>query len=253
MRTRDIRRLPEGDRWKKKMVLDMETSFAEFLDPDLAKPETVVIGGDRLDVGGTPVPDIRQQSRRLRITPEDLRRYGYTAGCPGCIHVQPGAGPPATTTKYAELALTRSGVSQRPAELEKSRRQIDVRPSSHANWRWKMQEFNVIKQQRTPTPRSKEMSPSSSLLSSSCLIPMSLLVRPQPKSSKNTHQRRPKAERRHGQVMRKWGSPSYSWIEIGLRTTFGILWRQGQQLRADIDPMQGLTAPRARSRRIGQI
>ena len=65
MRTRDIRQLPEGERWKKTLVLDMNPSFAEYLDPDLAKPETVVIGGDRLDVGGTPVPDIRQQSRRL--------------------------------------------------------------------------------------------------------------------------------------------------------------------------------------------
>ena len=79
-------------RWKKTFLLDMKTSFAEYLDPDLAKPETVVIGGDGLDVGGTPVPAMRQQSRRLRITPEDLRRYGYTAGFPGCIHVQRGAG-----------------------------------------------------------------------------------------------------------------------------------------------------------------
>ena len=50
----------KGKRRKKKLVLDMKTSFAEYIDLGLVKPEIVVIGGDRLDVGRTPVPDIRE-------------------------------------------------------------------------------------------------------------------------------------------------------------------------------------------------
>ena len=86
--TRDIRRLPEWERWKKKLVLCMKTSFAEHLDPELVKPEIVVIGVERINAGAAPVPDIRQQSRRLRITPGDLRRFGYAADSSGCLHVQ---------------------------------------------------------------------------------------------------------------------------------------------------------------------
>ena len=59
VRARDIRRLLEGEPWTKKLVLNLKTSFAEYFDPELVKPEIVVIGGDRLDVGGAPVPDIR--------------------------------------------------------------------------------------------------------------------------------------------------------------------------------------------------
>ena len=39
-----------GERWNTKLVLDMTTSLAEYLNPEWVKPETVAIGGDRLDV-----------------------------------------------------------------------------------------------------------------------------------------------------------------------------------------------------------
>ena len=49
---RDIRRLPEQDRWDKKMLLECTTSFEEYVDPARDKPEPTVV---RAEVSDEPV------------------------------------------------------------------------------------------------------------------------------------------------------------------------------------------------------
>ena len=64
------------------------------------------------------------------MTPDDLRRFGYTAGCPGCVRVQSGAG---NTRNYNEtcraridekLPETTAGLAR--TELEANRREAEL-------------------------------------------------------------------------------------------------------------------------------
>ena len=126
--------------------------------------------------------------------------------------IKEAQGPLATTTRHAELVSTRSCWSQRPVELGRSWRRIDVTQNSRVSWKWKMQESNVRVQRKTSASqwRARGQSP---ILS----VQMSVSSLAQPRILQ-THHRRPKVERRRDRSMRTWGSPSNSLIEKGLRT-----------------------------------
>ena len=88
-KTQDYRRSPDG-RWNEKLVLEVQTTFEEYIAPT-PSPEIVVIPADipthvDIPVIAEPAP----VARRVRLNPGDFLTHGYSAGCHGCIALQRG-------------------------------------------------------------------------------------------------------------------------------------------------------------------
>ena len=92
VRTRDYRTLPEN-RWNKKLLMDVNTTFEEYIVPNAENPEAVVIVAGPADVNILPpIPVEFPRARRLRLGREDFVEHGFTAGCSGCISIQENRG-----------------------------------------------------------------------------------------------------------------------------------------------------------------
>ena len=79
VRTRDYRMLSEK-RWNKQLVLDMKTTFEEYVVPNAREPEVVVIDAGLAIPMEPPMPAETIRHRRMRLGKEDFQLYGYTAG-----------------------------------------------------------------------------------------------------------------------------------------------------------------------------
>ena len=110
IRTRDYRMAPEG-RFNKKLLLDVCTSFEQYIVPTVVDAEVVVIDG-----AGMPLkplaPAENMRARRLRLSRDDIIAHGYTAGCGGCVALQRNL---STAWNYTEVCRARM-----EAEIEKT-------------------------------------------------------------------------------------------------------------------------------------
>ena len=90
-RTTDYRMAPEG-RWSRQLVLDVATTFEQHIVPT-ANADNVVIDAPVDAPVGAPL-EIAEEipiARRPRMEKADFTRFGYTGGCPGCVHLQAGS------------------------------------------------------------------------------------------------------------------------------------------------------------------
>jgi hypothetical protein len=87
VRTNEFRVSPDG-KWNRELVLSIPTSFQDYIDPENNAPKpSVILPVPTADLGpGVPATEI--QARRMRLVRRDFLKYGYTGGCPGCIHLQ---------------------------------------------------------------------------------------------------------------------------------------------------------------------
>ena len=95
VRARTIRRRPPAERWAGNILDDVQASE---LTPNLLNEGETRIG-IRAPVFQDEVPNVppmpqdpteRPLVRRARLTRDDFARYGLSAGCPGCEHIQSG-------------------------------------------------------------------------------------------------------------------------------------------------------------------
>ena len=76
------------------MFLPVPTYFEEYIVPNSDSYTPFVIYAPVYAVPGAPeVPSTTITARRLRLQKTDFERFGYTAGCSGCVHQQRGLPP----------------------------------------------------------------------------------------------------------------------------------------------------------------
>ena len=104
VKTQDYRRAPEG-RWNKKLVLDMQTTFEEYICPtEHPAPidvHIIVVVAHDIPEAAEPIP----APRRMRLMPRDFAKFGYTAGCPDCVQLQRGGGISRNHSKSCQTCL----------------------------------------------------------------------------------------------------------------------------------------------------
>ena len=86
VRTYNIKRLPEGERWDGDMVQDMKGT-PQKPNPTLAGEEAVIevnFPEAKEDVPGINIQEEEIRPRRTMITDRELAKFGYTTGCQGC-------------------------------------------------------------------------------------------------------------------------------------------------------------------------
>jgi len=90
-RARDVYRRAENERWDR-AVLDQVIGVPWNLEPNKEENEEDGTERPRAIAGERPGPrqgdedGVEVVPRRMKITREDLEKYGYTQGCKGCIH-----------------------------------------------------------------------------------------------------------------------------------------------------------------------
>lgn len=97
VRTRTIRRRPEGERWTAELL---ETDKITVLQPNGPRPEDPRIGirapvweAPRQRSDPEPLPTAQSPApRRTKLQRGDFSEHGLTPGCPGCIVIQHGLG-----------------------------------------------------------------------------------------------------------------------------------------------------------------
>ena len=84
-RARVVRRLEEAARWD---VEFMQKIRGTPWDPSMGEKVDVAIEENPAAPQEIPeVPPVEVQVRRMKVTKEDIRRFGYTPGCPGCTAI----------------------------------------------------------------------------------------------------------------------------------------------------------------------
>ena len=85
-RARNIRRLSDEECWDKELLNEVRGTPWDHTDGQLDEPITA-----DPDIPPIIVPeDDTEQVRRMKLTKQDFRTYGYTPNCPGCRALQLG-------------------------------------------------------------------------------------------------------------------------------------------------------------------
>ena len=94
VRARDVRIISDpAVRWNAGFVLRCTTAFEQYIDPSQQIPDKITTEPSPVVTDGLPeMPEVTAKSRRMRLVPQDFQLYGYTGGCPGCIHLRRGGG-----------------------------------------------------------------------------------------------------------------------------------------------------------------
>ena len=90
VRSRDVRRLADGQQWDKSFIDEHVPTFKEYLQPDDGEREVFDIPVMSVPPEVEPGPTELGPSRRMMLRPADFATHGFTAGCPGCIHQRAG-------------------------------------------------------------------------------------------------------------------------------------------------------------------
>ena len=89
-RSRDIRRVSDGECWKKDAINQCKVSFRECMSPGDGPQTEFEIPVVHRDPAEVPDIDFSSRARRLMLHPRDFEKHGFTAGCPGCIALKAG-------------------------------------------------------------------------------------------------------------------------------------------------------------------
>ena len=99
-------RLDPGSRWRKDVVESMQTLFEDYVAPTTSEPGVIVIDAEVRVPEGAPDPVSEvANTRRMILTPGDFKMHGYSAGGPGCIHLQRNTGTSRNHTEACSLRL----------------------------------------------------------------------------------------------------------------------------------------------------
>ena len=92
VRARDVQIISgPAVRWNAEFILRCTTSFEQYIDPSQQIPDRIVTDPSPVVRDGLPeMPEVTVKSRSIRLMPQDFQLYGYTGGCPGCIHLRRG-------------------------------------------------------------------------------------------------------------------------------------------------------------------
>ena len=75
----------ESEAYRKDCVKDIKADFYEFIRRGATTSRAIAVDGEARVGGPSEGKDKECQPRSTRIRVEDLKKYGYTGGCPGCI------------------------------------------------------------------------------------------------------------------------------------------------------------------------
>ena len=103
VRARTLRRLPEGDRQDRELLLSVKGSIWKPVPADETQeeapariflPAPVVVAASLPDSLPPRVSAAPGEPRRVYLRRGvELRKYGFTEGCPGCVSAQAGTTP----------------------------------------------------------------------------------------------------------------------------------------------------------------
>ena len=103
-KSRTILRVVAGSRWSKELVQrvmgtphDLTPVDDGEMDPDevdASEQQHEAEGEGHAEEGEHDVPDAHAVPRRVRITITDLKKHGFTAGCPRCADLEYGKASP---------------------------------------------------------------------------------------------------------------------------------------------------------------
>ena len=97
-------RLAPGGRWRKDLVENIQTSLEECVALSTSEPGVVVIDAEvRVPEGAPELASEVVNTRRMRLTPGTFKLHGYSAGCPGCVHLQRNTGTSRNRTEACRL------------------------------------------------------------------------------------------------------------------------------------------------------
>ena len=132
LRSRDVRRLPERERWDRPLMDANVKTFKEYLAPESNEQAEVF---DIPVIPHQPDAEVPQvglgPSRRLMLRPDDFRVHGYTPGCPGCIALRAKRGSSRNHTEEcrrrieSELVKTPDGLARKERETARRERELD--------------------------------------------------------------------------------------------------------------------------------
>ena len=79
-----LRRKPEGEAYTPECLTDARADYFEYLTRGASTSKVVTYKGDAKEGGIPKTIERESQPRSVRIRAEDLKKFGYTAECPGC-------------------------------------------------------------------------------------------------------------------------------------------------------------------------
>ena len=103
------------------LVESMQTSFEEYIAPTTSELEVVDIDAEVRALDGAP--DLASEvvnTRRMRVTPGDYKRHGYSAGCLGCVHLQRNTG---TSRNLIEVCRSRIEIALEQTDMGRLRKE----------------------------------------------------------------------------------------------------------------------------------
>ena len=129
IRSRDIRRLADGQQWDKAFIDAHVPTFKDYLQPDDGEREVFDIPVMSVPPEVEPDPIELGPSRRMMLRPADFVTHGFTDGCPGCVAIRAGRGSarrhsePCRTRIEAEIIKTPEGQIRK--DREATRREVE--------------------------------------------------------------------------------------------------------------------------------
>ena len=103
--------LPDDEAYDVDMAAEVNVRYVDYLKDGVLHPPSIVEA--RVSAKANPDKDVIKPSggdyvpRRAKITRKDLRRHGYTAGCPGCIAMESESGRRAMHSRECRDRLER--------------------------------------------------------------------------------------------------------------------------------------------------
>ena len=90
---RTVRRKAEGEPYTPECLKDAGADYFEYIKRGASTSKVVTYKGDAKEGGIPKTIERESQPRSVRIRADDLKKFGYTAGCPGCAWHTDRGGP----------------------------------------------------------------------------------------------------------------------------------------------------------------